>query len=168
MVAGDIAKYHEALKRQPDVPYPHRKLGEIYEQREDWERAIEHYQAYVEMHKDSAAVQRRLERALAARRRRDMGLVRCPVCGGDNQGDARRCEECGFYLRGGLEIMEVLTSPEAMRWWKWLILIFLVPGLVIGLLANVLPVGLSILMLTCSVVATIFFVYGRMRNQGGL
>lgn len=39
----DIAKYHEALKRQPDVPYPHRKLGEIYEARHDWDRAIEHY-----------------------------------------------------------------------------------------------------------------------------
>lgn len=166
MVREDIAKYQAALERQPDVPYPHRKLGEIYEEREDWDRAIEHYQAYVEQHTTSAEVRRRLERCLARRRRRDMGLQRCPVCGAENPGDAVRCAECGFYLSGGAEIIDTLTTPRLMRLWRWLIIVFLVPGIIIGLLGNVLPPVLSLIMLAISVIATILFMTGRVYNEG--
>jgi len=164
--AQDIAKYYEALERQPDVPYPHRKLGEIYQAREDWERAIEHYQAYLELHKVSGDVQYQLEKCLEARRRRDMGLRRCPVCGADSRSDATRCEECGFYLKGGQEIIDTLTTPDMMRLWKWLIVAFLVPALVIAIFARVIPPIVSLVMLMCSVVATLIFVYGRMRGSG--
>ncbi len=166
MVRTDIARYQEALKRQPDVPYPHRKLGEIYEAQEQWDLAIEHYQAYLEQHEISAEVQRRLERCLVRKRRRDMGLRTCPVCGAENPADAVRCE-CGFYLRGGREILDVLTTPDMMRWWKWLIVIFLVPALLIGFVANMMPPTVSIIMLACSVTATLFFIHGRLRSHGG-
>ena len=165
LVAQDIAKYEAALKRQPDVPYPHRKLGEIYEEREDWKRAIEHYQAYVEIHPGSAAdVQRALERCLATKRRRDMGVRRCPVCGADNPSDLARCQECGVYLRGTQEVLDTITTPEMMRLWKWLIVVFLVPGLVIGLLPHTVPPIISLLLLLCSVIATLIFISGRMRE----
>lgn len=165
LMARDIARYCAALERQPDVPYPHRKLGEIYEQREDWERAIEHYQAYVEIHPGSAAdVQRALERCLAAKRRRDMGLRRCPVCGADNPSDLARCRECGVYLRGTQEILDTITTPEMMRLWKWLTVVFLVPGLIIGLFPSAIPPVLSLVLLACSVVATLIFISGRMRE----
>lgn len=160
----DIAKYRAALERQPDVPYPHRKLGEIYEQRGDWDRAIEHYQAYVQMHPVSGDIPRRLERCLEAKRREEMGLCRCPVCGADNLPEAVRCQECGFYLKGSQEILDTLTTPEMMQLWKWLIVVFLVPGLAIGLLARVIPPIISLIMLMCSVIATLIFMYGRMRR----
>lgn len=165
LLAQDIAHYYAALQRQPDVPYPHRKLGEIYEEREDWERAIEHYQAYIEIHPGSAAdVQRSLERCLAAKRRRDMGMRRCPVCGADNPSDLARCQECGVYVKGTQEIVDTLTTPEMMRLWKWLIVVFLVPGLIIGLFPNTVPPVLSLLLLVCSVIATLIFISGRMRE----
>ncbi len=165
MLAKDIAKYYAALERQPDVPYPHRKLGEIYEQREDWDRAIEHYQAYVEIHPGSAAdVQRSLERCLAAKRRRDMGIRRCPVCGADNPNELARCQECGVYVKGTQEILDTLTTPEMMRLWKWLIVVFLVPGLIIGLFPATIPPVISLLLLMCSVIATLIFISGRMRE----
>ncbi|MGD9497017.1 MAG: tetratricopeptide repeat protein [Armatimonadota bacterium] len=162
----DIANLYAALKRQPDVPYPHRRLGEIYEQREDWDRAIEHYQAYIEVHPASAAdIQRALERCLAAKRRRDLGLRRCPVCGTDHPHEAVRCDQCGFYLQGSREIIDTLTTPEMMRLWRWLIVVFLVPALLIGIFAHTgVPALVSLVMLLCSVIATIVFVFGRMRG----
>ncbi len=36
LLRDDIRRYEAALERQPDVPYPHLKLAEIYEEREDW------------------------------------------------------------------------------------------------------------------------------------
>jgi len=165
LLARDIAGHYAALERQPDVPYPHRKLGEIYEQREDWDRAIEHYQAYVEIHPGSAAdVQRSLERCLAAKRRRDMGIRRCPVCGADNPNELARCQECGVYVKGTQEIVDTLTTPEMMRLWKWLIVVFLVPGLIIGLFPATIPPVISLLLLMCSVIATLIFISGRMRE----
>jgi len=41
----DIAAYLAALRQQPDVPFPHRRLGEIYQAGENWDKAVEHYQA---------------------------------------------------------------------------------------------------------------------------
>jgi len=165
LLARDIAQYYAALERQPDVPYPHRKLGEIYEQREDFDRAIEHYQAYVEVHRGSAAdVQRSLERCLAAKRRRDMGMRRCPVCGADNPSELARCQECGVYVKGTQEILDTITTPEMMRLWKWLIVVFLVPGLIIGLFPDAIPPVISLLLLMCSVIATLIFISGRMRE----
>lgn len=167
LVREDIRRYEEALKRQPDVPYPHLKLAEIYQQREDWDRAIEHYQAYIERHEISADAQRQLKRCLARRRMHEMGLRRCPVCAAENQGGATRCVECGFYLKGGAEIIAVLVTPGMMAVWKWLIVVFLVPGLVIGLMAEVIPPEVSVAMLSVSVIATFFFLYGRMSREGG-
>lgn len=158
----DIARYQEALKRQPDVPYPHRKLGEIYEARADWDRAIEHYQAYLELHEHALDIKRRLERCLERRRRRDLGLRRCPVCGTDAPPEAARCEECGFYLQGPREIIDVLTTPDMMRLWRWLIVVFLVPGVLFSLFGRWIPMWIGMVLLGCSIVATIIFVYGRM------
>ncbi len=134
--------------------------------REDWERAIEHYQAYIEGHERAAGAKRSLERCLDRKRMRDMGLRRCPVCGAENPRSNTRCTECGFYLKGLAEIMDVLTTPDLMRVWKWLILVFLVPGLAVGLMASIIPPGVSVAMLAISVIATFFFLYGRFRHEG--
>lgn len=162
----DIAKYQEALKRQPDVPYPHRKLGEIYEAHGDWDRAIEHYQAYLELYDRAPDIQRRLEYAREQRRRRDLGLRRCPVCGADARPETVRCAECGFYLWGPREIIDALTAPDMMRLWRWLIVVFLVPGVILGLVGEWVPAWSGLLLLGCSIVATIIFVYGRMTEAG--
>lgn len=167
MMRDDIRRYNEALKRQPDVPFPHLKLAEIYKQREDWDRAIEHYQAYVEQHEISADAQRQLKRCLERKRIRDMGLRRCPVCGAENSRTNARCEECGFYLKGSAEILAPLVTPGMMRVWKWMIVVFLVPGLVVGLLSAIIPPVVSVAMLSISVVATFLFLYGRMSHEGG-
>ena len=167
MVRDDIRRYQEALKRQPDVPFPHLKLAEIYRDREDWDRAIEHYQAYVEAHEQAADAKRSLERCLERRRTRDMGLRRCPICGAESPQTSRRCTECGFYLKGSAEIMATVTTPGMMRLWKWLIVVFLVPGLAIGFMANIIPPVVSIAMLSISVIATFIFLYGRMSREGG-
>jgi len=165
MIARDIAQYQAALERRPEVPYPHRKLGEICERHEDWEGAIEHYQAYVEMHEAAPDVRHRLERCLAARRRRDMGLRLCPACGTENPREYLRCQECGFYLKGLREIADVLIEPDMLRVWKWLIAVFLVPAVLIGLLGQVIPPVVSLIMLAGSVIATIVFLYGRARRE---
>ncbi|MFO8080044.1 MAG: tetratricopeptide repeat protein [Armatimonadota bacterium] len=167
LLRADIRRYQEALKRQPDVPFPHMKLGDIYRQREDWDRAIEHYQAYIEAHDQSAEAKRHLKRCLERRRIRDMGLRRCPICGAENTRGHARCEECGFYLKGSAEIMATLVTPGMMVVWKWLIVAFLVPGLIIGLMADIIPPVVSVAMLSVSVIATFIFLYGRMSREGG-
>ncbi len=167
LMRDDIRRYEEALRRQPDIPFPHLKLAEIYRQQEDWDRAIEHYQAYIAIHEISADPKRHLERCLERKRIRDMGLRRCPVCGAENKRTNSRCVECDFYLKGMAEIMEALTTPDMMRLWKWLAVVFLVPAVAIGLLAQIIPPAATVGMLACSIVATLFFLYGRMRPEGG-
>jgi len=167
LMHDDIRRYNEALRKQPDVPFPHLKLGEIYQGREDWDRAIEHYQAYIEQHELSADAKRSLERCLERKRMRDMGLRRCPVCGAENSRTNTRCVECGFYLKGGAEIMATLTTPGMMRVWQVLALLFFVPALAVGLLARILPPAATIAMLTASTIATFLFLYGRMSPEGG-
>ena len=162
MMREDIRKYEEGLKRQPDVPYPHRRLGDIYYEREQWDLAAKHYQAYLEVHEVNAYCHQRLERSLLLQRRQEMGLITCPVCGAENQSDAVRCEKCGFYIKGTREILDVLTTPEMMRLWQWLILAFVVPGLILGLTGS--PTWLTGSLMCLSVVATILFLYGRISH----
>ncbi len=161
LLREDILKYRAALERQPDVPYPHLKLAQIYEKREDWDRAIEHYRSYLHRHTMSSDARRRLERCLERRRMREMGLRPCHVCGAKNSRNNVRCEECGLYLKGSAEIVEALTTPKMMGLWRWLIVVFLVPGIAIGILGDVIPPEFSMILLSCSVVATLIFVYGR-------
>ncbi len=165
MIRSDIAGYEAALKRNPEVPYPHRRLGDIYLEHEHFDRAIEHYQAYVESVEAKPDVRYRLQRALQTRRRKEMGLRACPSCGTENLGRATRCESCGVYLKGAREIVDAMTAPEMMRRWKWLIVAFFVPGLIIGLLESVIPPVISLFLLACSVIATAIFLYGLAREE---
>jgi len=165
MIRDDIAGYEAALERNPEVPYPHRRLGDIYLEHEDFDRAIEHYQAYVESVEAKPDVRYRLQRALKTRRRKEMGLRTCPSCGTENLGRATRCESCGVYLKGTREIVDALTTPEMMRRWKWLIVAFFVPGVLIGLFASVIPPVISLILLACSVIATAIFLYGLARDE---
>lgn len=96
-----------------------------------------------------------------------MGLRRCPVCGAESPRGSTRCVECGFYLKGSAEIMATLVTPDMMRVWKWLIAVFLVPGLIIGLMADIIPPVVSVAMLSVSVIATFIFLYGRLSREGG-
>jgi hypothetical protein len=54
-----------------------------------------------------------------------------------------------------------------MRLWKWLIVAFMVPGLAVGLMANIIPPVVSVAMLSISVIATFIFLYSRVRREGG-
>lgn len=163
MMQDDIRKYEAGLTRQPDVPYPHRKLGDIYYDRQQWDLAAKHYQAYLEVHEVNAYCHQRLERSLLLKRRQEMGLITCPVCGAENQPDAVRCEKCGFYIKGTREILDVLTTPDMMRLWRGLILAFLIPGLILGLAGA--PTWLTGLMMCLVVVATVLFLYGRISRS---
>lgn len=165
MLRDDIACHYATIKRDPNAAYPHRKLGDIYAEHEDWERAIEHYSAYVNMVEAKPDIRQKLQRALAARRRRDMGLRLCPACGTENPRDFVRCQSCGFYLKGPREFVDVLTTPEMMVRWKWLILVFFVPGLLVGALGEVIPPVVSLTLLGASVIATIVFLLGRAREE---
>jgi ribosomal protein L40E len=165
MLRNDIAGYMATIERDDNAAYPHRKLGDIYAEHEDWDRAIEHYSAYVHKVEAKPDVRHRLERALAARRRRDIGLRLCPSCGAENPRDFTRCQQCGSYLKGLREFADVLTTPEMMVRWKWLILVFFIPGLVLGLLGSVIPPVVSLVLLSASVIATIVFLYGRAREE---
>lgn len=163
MVEGDIRGYEEGLKRQPDVPFPHRRLGDIYFERGDWDKAVEHYQGYLEIHAINAHCSNRLERALMQKRREDLGLRMCAACGEENSGDAARCEACGAYLKGAQEIIDVLTTPGMMRVWRWVIVAFLLPALVLGAIPGTFGLVTG-LMLVISVTATVFYLYARMTD----
>ncbi|HCA46594.1 MAG TPA: hypothetical protein DEP45_04295, partial [Armatimonadetes bacterium] len=165
MIRSDIAGFEAALKRNPEVPYPHRRLGDIYLEHGDFDRAIEHYQAYVDSVEAKPDVRHRLQRALTKRRQREMNLRICPACAMENPARAIRCEGCGFYLKGPREIVDVLTAPEMMRRWKWLIVAFFVPGLVAGLLTEAIPPAVILTMFACSVIATGVFLYGLAREE---
>ncbi len=166
MFADDIAKYEEGLRRQPDVPFPHRRLGDIYFDRGDWQRAADHYQSYLDVHPINAYCAQRLERSLLLKRRQDMGLRTCAVCGAENASDAARCVACGFYLRGSREIIDVLTTPEMMRIWRWVMIAFLLPAVVLGFIPDG-PQWVAGLMLLVSVIATILYIYARMTGSEG-
>jgi len=164
MMRDDIAGYLRALEKQPDVPYPHRRLGDIYKERGDWDMAIEHYQRYLEVHADAAQIKFRLEKCLTARRREQAGLRICPACGAESPGDAVRCGQCGFYLKGGREIIDVLTTPDMMRIWRWLILISVVPGVVFSVLAA-LPPAVGIALLFAAVCLAGLYLYGKLTRS---
>jgi len=164
MTRDDIRAYEEGLRRQPDVPYPHRRLGDIYYERGDWDSAVEHYEAYLRVHNLDAYVSNRLERVLMFRRREQMGLRTCPVCGAECPGNAARCEQCGFYLKGSRELLDVLSTPEMMRIWRWVMIAFVVPGIILGLARDGSPV-LGAIMLCLSAAATIFYIYGRVTQR---
>lgn len=164
LIQADIRSYEEALRRQPDVPYPHRRLGDIYFERRQWARAAEHYQQYLEKHNLDAYCANRLERALLYRRREEMGLRTCPVCGAENARAAARCGVCGFYLKGWREILDALSTPGMMRVWRWLILAFLLPALVLAMVPHG-PMWLRALILTVSVAATVLYLYARLSGR---
>jgi len=161
MERDDITGYLRALDKQPDVPYPHRKLGDIYKERGDWDRAIEHYQSYLEVHEDAADMKFRLKKCLTARRREAMGLRVCPACGAESPGDAVRCGQCGFYLKGTQEIIDTLTTPEMMRIWRWLIVIFIVPGVVVNIFQGFGP-AVGAVLLFLALCAAALFLYGKL------
>ena len=164
MLREDIARLQAWMREQPDVAHAHRKLAEIYEAQEDWERAIEHYHAYLELHETNAEVVLRLERCLDLKRRRDLGLRRCPLCGTDNPAEMARCGRCGRYLQPRRELMDALTTPLMLRIWRWLMLL-LAGGIVGVALAPAQPVaGLTLLALAGAVM--LIFVYGRMHGPG--
>jgi len=165
MLLHDIAGYQAALKRSPEVPYPHRKLGDIYAAHEDWDAAIDHYSAYVQMVEAKPDVRHRLKRALQARRRRDMGLRICPSCGAESPRNFVRCQQCGFYLQGLREFADVLTTPDMIFRWKLLIVVFFVPGILLGLMAEIVPPVVSLVLLSASVVATVVFLWGTARRE---
>ena len=164
LVRDDITGYLAALEKQPDVPYPHRRLGDIYRDRGDWDRAIEHYQSYLEVHEGNPQIRFRLEKALTARRREAMGLRICPSCGAENLGDAGRCERCGCYLKGPQEIIDVLTTPEMMRIWRWLIVIFVVPGVAFSIVAS-LPAAIGVTLMFLAVCLAGIYLYGKLTRR---
>ena len=167
MLRGDIQRLEEDLRRQPDVPLPHLKHGEIYYEQEDWDRANEHNQAYIATQEQSGDAKRRLERCVERKRIRDLGLRRCPVCGAENKRTNARCVECGFYLKGMVEVLDTLVTPEMMVIWKWLAIVFLLPAVAVGVFAQVITPTLPMAMLACSIIATVIFLYGRKRAEGG-
>jgi len=165
MLREDIARLQAWMRKQPDVAQPHRKLAEIYEAQEDWERAIEHYHAYLELHEHSAEVALRLEHCLDVKRRHDLGLRRCPLCGTDNPAEMARCGCCGRYLEARRELMDALTTPPMLRIWRWAMVLLLAGGSVGLVLAPAQPVtGLTLLALAGF--AMLIFVYGRMHGPG--
>jgi len=157
----DIAAYLAALEKQPDVPYPHRRLGEIYQAHGDYDKAVEHYQAYLAIHAESGDVASKLKKALVAKRRKDLGLVRCPQCGTDNAPGATRCTNCGFYLRGMAEIAETFTRKEVSRILLWVVLIAIPLGTVLSFLEWVHPVFATIF-LFFGACAAFFYWYARL------
>jgi len=157
----DIAAYLAALRQQPDVPFPHRRLGEIYQAGENWDKAVEHYQAYLEMHEHSADVARKLERCLVRKRRQDLGLLRCPKCGADNPRKQPRCTNCGFYLRGSQEIVDALAAPGTLRALRWVIIIAVPLGTILSFVEAVHPV-LAVLLLFAGVLAALIYWYVKL------
>ena len=164
MLRDDIRAYEEALKRQPDVPFPHRRLGDIYFDREEWDKAAEHYRKYLEIHEINAHCSNRLERALLYKRREELGLRTCPVCGAENPGEAARCEACGFYLKGVHEFMDVFATPRMMRGWRWTILGLLVIAVVLRMIGGAVE-WLSVLAMILCACAAVFYIYARMTGR---
>jgi hypothetical protein len=161
MTRRDIATYLEALKRQPDVPFPHRRLGEIYQAQENWDKAVDHYQAYLEMHEHSGEVARKLERCLEHKRRQDLGLTRCPKCGAENPRGESCCDQCGFYLRGMAEIVDTFATPTVLRILVWVIIIAIPVGTVLSFLQTVDP-AFAIIFLFFGAVAAFIYWYARL------
>ena len=93
-----------------------------------------------------------------------MGLRICPTCGTENLGDAVRCERCGFYLKGPQEIVDVLTTPEMMRIWRWLIVIFVVPGVAFSIVAS-LPAAIGVTLMFLAVCLAGIYLYGKLTRR---
>ncbi len=165
MMREDILRCQAWIREQPDVAQPHRKLAEIYEAQEDWDRAIAHYEEYLALHEINAEVALRLERCLDLKRRRDLGLQRCPMCGADNPPELSRCARCGRYLKARRELMDALTTPPMLRIWRWVMALLMVGGVTGITLAPTEPV-VGLLLLALAGAVMLIFVYGRMHGPG--
>jgi len=163
MERKDIERYEAMLRRQPDVAFPHRKLGEIYQARGDWERAIEQYEAYLALHDTSAEIAQKLEHCLEVKRRIDLGLQRCPWCGVESPREESFCPRCGRYLGPRLNVTHLLGEPLTQTVMLGIMLLLLVAGTWRLILAPATPV-VGMVMLGLAGVLMIALVYGRLRG----
>ena len=143
----DIVASFQALKERPDVPYPYRKLGDIFYASGDFGLAAKYYQAYLGKTKEAKLTARLRECERQQRLQATKARI-CLQCEAENPHGATHCMECGEPFPGLWEILEQFRSHRGMSVLLWTVGISMGLGLVLsflGILHTILAAGLYLI-----------------------
>lgn len=131
----DIARYKLTVEKRPELPYPYRKLAEIYYRQGHYGAAAEWYQKYVTLTNDPE-VKFRIRRCQEMMEKATERVKLCTECRHENPGDARYCVNCGAILPGVWEIIQAFRGKAGTRYLLTVALLSLALGVVLGLVSQ--------------------------------
>ena len=159
----DIAAYARAAEKNPNNPYPLKRLGDIFFDSQDYEAAASYYKQYLARFKDPRIV-RRLARAEEFAQQSPAETRICLNCSATNPKGVSHCIECGELLPGIQDLLEPFRGRKGISILLWTAGVTIAIGLGLVVLqvltARFVPLLAYILVPFMFLVAiTAFFVY---------
>lgn len=163
---ADVAAAQRALAKDPDNAAAHMRLGTLYEQREDFDAAIEHYEQVTRTVPRDSEARLLLANVIEKRRRATTGHLICWRCGRENATDAAHCQACGVLISDRNRVLRWLALPKTSRAIAALAIASLISAVAGSLLESV-PVPLTILCYALLFLAVLCYVYPRWSQPEG-
>lgn len=159
--AQDIARYEHSVRKRPEIPYPYRRLAELYAKRGNYAAAVEWYERYVaRAPQDESEVHHRRKRCLEMMQQADAHPRICAECRRVSPREARHCVHCGAMLPGWWEVIEAFRGRAGRGYLLTVAAACLVVGVILGMIAA-LPRVLSVLLLWVAAAAFVYYLYKR-------
>lgn len=150
-----IRNLEESIKKNPENWAGYFSLGNIYFNKEDYEKAIHYYRKAFAL-RDEPEIKHKLKVAEREDRIKKGIIWICPECGEENKGEEEKCWNCGYEKDVVKGIARDIKEKKEIRKHALLLVVAPVAVLVIFLLIRFLPLYLSL-------VLTIGIIYGVIR-----
>lgn len=161
MEEEDIEKYYLRTQERPDIPYPYKRLAEIYYRRRNYDVAIEWYSEYLKRAPDEGReIRHRIERCVDLMERWRQRPKICTECSHENPGDARHCVNCGAMLPGAWEVLSVFRGKAGAGYFLTVAVLSLVGGVVLGFVTSLSHIY-AMLCLWVAAVTFMCYLYKR-------
>jgi tetratricopeptide (TPR) repeat protein len=155
----DIDKYRHTIAKRPEIPYPYRRLAEIYFKRGNYDVAADWYRKYLEV-ADDPEVQHRYRRVLQLMEQAKEKQQPCTECRFINTGDARYCANCGAMMPGPWEIIEAFRGKKGLRYLQTVALVSLIVGAILGFILQLNYIYMMLCFLNAAG-AGVYYLYKR-------
>lgn len=155
----DILGCFQALKDRPNIPYPYRKLGDIFYASQDFALAAKYYTAYLKITKE-AKIKARLQQCERKQRIAETKARICPQCGAENPRNTSHCIECGELQPGLWELLEQFRGRQIARLLLWAVGISMVLALVLAFVGILHPI-ITIALYAIAIMGLTIYLYVR-------